>query len=104
MHRRCGTIEVAHRTGATRIGMFIRFTILATDPDTRKEAGVLVAAHLLRDNGDLSVEQHHELRLCLKWFNEHLNIPPTYRDSGNNKRALSWYKPEAKKPIERMWR
>lgn len=81
--------------------MFLRFTILATDSDTGKSTGVLVAGHKLRDEGDLSVDEHRELRLCLQWFNDHLTVPSVY--DLQNKRALAWFKPEAKKPIERMW-
>ena len=81
--------------------MFLRFTILSPDPDTGKNTGILVAAHKLRDEGNLSVDEHRELRLCLQWFNDHLTVPKTY--NLQNKRALAWFKPEAQKPIERMW-
>ncbi len=82
--------------------MLIRFTVLGVDADTGKRLGVLVAAHLLRDEGHISAEEHRELRLRLEWFNEHLQIPSTYKDL-QNKRALAWFKPEAKRPIRYMW-
>jgi hypothetical protein len=82
--------------------MFIRFTILKADADTKKKTGVLVAAHTLRDEGDLSVEEHRRLRVCLAWFNKNLHIPSTYKDL-QNKRALSWFKPAATECIDRMW-
>jgi len=82
--------------------MLIRFTTLARDPDTGRNVGILVAGHTLRDEGDISVEEHRELRLRLKWFNDNLSIPPTYNDP-QNKRALSWFKAGASKPIQYMW-
>lgn len=82
--------------------MFIRFIRPRIDPDTKKNVGILVAAHTLRDDGDISVEQHRELRLHLEWFNKNLHIPPIYDDL-KNRRALSWFKASAEKPIQRMW-
>lgn len=83
--------------------MFIRFTVPRLDPDTKRHVGVLVAGHTLRDQGDLTVEEHRELRLNLRWFNENLNIPSTYTNL-QNKRALSWFKASAERPIQHMWR
>ncbi len=83
--------------------MFIRFTVLSTDADTGKSTGVLVAGHTLRDEGDLSVEEHHQLRLCLQWFNEQLKVPSKLYKDLQNKRALSWFKPSAAEHIKHMW-
>lgn len=81
---------------------FIRFTLLSSDTDSGRKTGVLVAAHQLRDDGDLSVDEHNDLRLILSWFNQHLKIPKVLSEKGNA-RAISWFKTEAKKPLERMW-
>jgi hypothetical protein len=61
-----------------------------------------VAAHELRDSEGLSVAEHEELRVCLAWFNMNLNHPACLADP-SNRRALSWFKPAATKPIARMW-
>jgi hypothetical protein len=82
--------------------MFIRFAVLQPDADTGKKCGVLVAGHTLRDEGDLSVEEHRQLRLCLKWFNENVKQPGTY-DNLHNKRALSWFRSSADECIRHMW-
>ena len=84
--------------------MYIRFATLNLDADTGKEVGVLVAGHTLRDEGDLSVDDHRELRLCLKWFNDNLSVPSTETVyTVQDKRALSWFKPSAVEHIRRMW-
>ncbi|TNJ32643.1 hypothetical protein [Arenimonas terrae] len=82
--------------------MLIRFTVLADDPDSGRTSGVLVAAHTLRDEGDLTVDEHQELRLALSWFNENLRIPSAL-DRTEHRRAISWFKPAAAEAIRRMW-
>lgn len=83
--------------------MFIRFATLATDPDSGSAGGVLVAAHTLRDDGDLSVQEHDELRIALAWFNDHLHVPEVLSNP-EHRRAISWFKPAAGEAIRRMWR
>lgn len=82
--------------------MLIRFTTLATDPDSGHTSGVLVAAHDLCDDGDLSADEHLDLRGALAWFNEHLFVP-SMLEANKHRRALSWFKPEASEAIGRMW-
>lgn len=81
---------------------YIRFTLLRKDSDSNRKLGALVAAHQLRDEGDLTAVQHEELRSVLKWFNTHLKIPKLL-EKDHNAKALSWFKPEAKRPLEKMW-
>lgn len=83
--------------------MLIRFAALATDIDSGQRGGVLVAAHMLRDEGDLTADEHLQLRTELSWFNEHLRIPPEL-EQRSNRRAISWFKPAAHEAIQRMWR
>jgi hypothetical protein len=80
--------------------VLIRFTTLATDPDSGHTGGVLVAAHTLRDDGDLTADEHHELRNAL--FNDHLHIPGELGQP-ENRRAISWFTPSADEAIRRMW-
>lgn len=82
--------------------MLIRFTTLATDTDSGHTAGILVSAHDLRDNGDLTVNEHSDLRACLVWFNENLTVPGIL-ESNEHRRAISWCKPAALEAIQRMW-
>ncbi|PTU32184.1 hypothetical protein CJD38_05855 [Stenotrophobium rhamnosiphilum] len=72
------------------------------DSDSGYNAGILVAAHKLRDEGNLTVEEHRQLRLCLKWFNDELEIPTILKEP-EHRRAISWFKSEAKEPIAKMW-
>jgi hypothetical protein len=82
--------------------VFIRFATLATDSDSGRSGGVLVAAHTLRDDGDLSVQEHETLRTALAWFNDHLPVPAALADP-EHRRAISWFKPAADEAIRRMW-
>ncbi|MGH8491883.1 MAG: hypothetical protein ACRERR_02075 [Moraxellaceae bacterium] len=82
--------------------MLIRFATLEPDPDSTHSCGVFVAAHTLRDEGDLTRQEHEDLRLMLAWFNENLHIPEVLQES-EHRRAISWFKPAAKEPIGRMW-
>ena len=81
---------------------YIRFTLLSTDPDSGKRQGILTAAHELRDSDVLTRDEHRQLRMLLGWFNEKLKVPKVLGTS-ETRRALSWFKPEAQKPIARMW-
>lgn len=82
--------------------MLIRFTILAIDPDSGHTSGVLVAAHTLRDEGDLTADEHLDLRAALSWFNKHLFVPAVL-ERPEHRRAISWFKPAADEAIRRMW-
>jgi hypothetical protein len=82
--------------------MLIRFRIQSLDPDSGHAVGVLVAAHTLRDEGDLTVREHEELRLALAWFNENLFIPAILENK-EHRRAISWFRPNAQDAIRRMW-
>lgn len=82
--------------------MYIRFTILDTDPDSGHASGVLIAASNLRDEGALSPTEHESLKAAIAWFNDHLPVPALLRQPGN-RRAISWFKPAAAEAIRRMW-
>jgi hypothetical protein len=82
--------------------MLLRFTLLDRDPQSGRKRGVLVAAHHLRDSDELTWEEHRVMQEALRWFNQHLHVPSCLRDP-QNRRALSWFKSEAKTPLCRMW-
>ena len=81
---------------------YLRFTVLSQDEDSTRKRGILVVAAHLRDHGDLSVDEHIHLRQLLDWFNTNLHVPPVLSDN-RNRRALSWFKTQAEKPLAHMW-
>ena len=98
-----------HSIAAQEIGelsrrptVFIRFVLSEVDEDSHRRTGVLVAAHRLRDSDELDEHERARLTRLLAWFNEHLRVPPPLSRPGNH-RALSWFKPNATKPVSRMW-
>lgn len=82
--------------------MLIRFASLSMDRESGNASGMLVVAHQLRDEGDISCDEHEVLRVALLWFTEHLPIPKILRDV-EHRRALSWFKPTASDAISQMW-
>lgn len=82
--------------------MYLRFALKVHESDAGYRRGILVAAHELRDIGELSAEEHREIHAALAWFNLNLNHPSCLADP-SNRRTISWFKPEATKPISRMW-
>ena len=82
--------------------MYLRFTTLQVNSESNRKTGILVAAHELRDAGTLSKEDESLLNGTLKWFNEHLKIPKLLSEA-EHFRALSWFKPEAEKPLQKAW-
>ena len=82
--------------------MYLRFTLVELDKDSKRKRGILVAAHDLRNEGDLSPEEFIVVAECLKWFNSKLKVPKELREPGTD-RALSWFKASAVEPIGKMW-
>lgn len=82
--------------------MLLRFATLALDPDSGHTSGILVVAHTLRDEGELTSSEHEELRLLLAWFTANLPVPKVLVDI-EHRRAISWFKPNAVEAIRRMW-
>lgn len=82
--------------------MLIRFATLASDPDSGHSSGILVVAHSLRDEGNLTSAEHEELRLLLAWFTQNLPVPKILANT-EHRRGISWFKPTATEAIGRMW-
>lgn len=82
--------------------MFLRFTLVEVDLDSKKKKGILSAAHDLRDEGALSQVERDELASILKWFNTELKVPDELAEPGTE-RAIPWFKASAEKPIAKMW-
>ncbi len=82
--------------------MYLRFVLTEVDEDSTRKKGILVAGHELRDERELSREDHARLVQLLEWFNAHLEIPRVLQE-GEHERALSWFKAEAAEPIAKTW-
>lgn len=82
--------------------MYIRFVVTEVDAQSSRRRGVLVAAHQMVASERLDEETRAEVERLLRWFNKHLRIPSALGHS-EHYRALSWFKPNARKPIDVMW-
>ena len=83
--------------------MYIRFTTLKVDDSSHSFQGIFQAAFALRDTGDLASYEELELNEALAWLKEHLVSPACLRKR-ENYRALSWFDPRARKPLQYIWR
>jgi hypothetical protein len=82
--------------------MYLRFSTTKWDPESTRNLGILVAAHDLRDDGDITRDEHEILRKTLKWFNENVTVPKILKDT-DHRRAISWFKSSATEPVQKMW-
>jgi hypothetical protein len=82
--------------------MYVRFTI-PSDPERLPNGGALGifrAARHLADDCRFNVWQEAWLKEDFKWFNNNLRTPDDVRSG----RAVSWFRPEARDMISRVWR
>jgi hypothetical protein len=80
--------------------MYLRFTTLKIDEDSKRPQGVFIVAYALLDSGKLSANEWHQLRQILDWYKTNLPTPPkSFRTS----RAIFWFKSSATENIRRMW-
>ncbi len=82
--------------------IYLRFVILANDPDSARKTGLLIAAAELLDRSELPAEEQQVLREALAWFNKHLPVP-SQLEYEEHRRAISWFRSSAHEPIARMW-
>jgi hypothetical protein len=64
--------------------------------------GIIAEARLLRDDGQLERYEAEWLEETYEWLNENLPCPP-FSSSRWSREAVSWFKDDAGKAIERMW-
>ena len=81
--------------------MLIRFTIFRSCETSHSSLGVFQAIFELRDSGQLSDYEMEIVQRELDWLKMHLKSPRVLRDS-RMERAISWFKPEAARPIEKV--
>jgi hypothetical protein len=86
---------------AEAASMLVRFCTLRRHPDSHSPEGVFQAAIELRDDGRLERYEEEWLERELRWLRMHLPSPDCLRDDGNE-RAICWFKPEAKRAIEKV--
>ena len=80
--------------------MYLRFTTLKIDEDSKKPQGIFIAAYRLLESGDLSADEWKHLREILDWYKANLPLPPkTFKAS----RAIFWFRSNAAENIGRMW-
>lgn len=83
--------------------MHLRFATTKQLSDSAANEGVFQAAFDLRDSGALSESEAEGLAECLAWLQMHLKSPDCLRAEGNH-RAVCWFKPRARKPMQYVWR
>ena len=82
--------------------MFIRFIIRRQDDSSRSFVGLFTEAYKLRDSDDLDPHDDERLEKALSWMRVNVNVPKCLKEPGND-RAVSWFKPTAKEPLEWAW-
>jgi hypothetical protein len=86
--------------------MYLRFVEGADSEDSRWLTGIITAARILRDDGDLDEYQIEIVNATFDWLNEHIPCPPfsDSLDSGKwSEDAVAWFRPEARDAIQKMW-
>lgn len=81
--------------------MYLRFQTKIPCSQSGRPAGILVAAHEVRDSNDISIEEEAWVRKLLAYFNLHLKVPSCLNEP-ENRRAISWFK-EGSSMIDRVW-
>jgi hypothetical protein len=80
--------------------MYLRFTTLKIDEDSKRPQGIFIAAYRLLDSGDLSVAEWKHVRGILDWYKANLPLPPKNFEAS---RAIFWFRSSAAESIRRMW-
>lgn len=74
--------------------MYLRFVHAKPEKASRRRFGIL--------RGIRTFPQNEEIDALCRWLNAHLPVPP--RRIFSVSRGLSWFKPDAHQPIERVRR
>ena len=81
--------------------MYVRFVVGRQDPDSGSLEGVFQAAFALRDSGVLAAWEEEWLERELAWLRMHLKEPACLMNP-EHRRAICWFHPRAKRPIEKV--
>jgi hypothetical protein len=82
--------------------MYLRFVLPDQHENSGRKSGVLVTAARLLEEGKLETHEDAVVREVWTWFNDHLPVPSALK-RWEHARALSWFRPDASEPIEKMW-
>lgn len=86
--------------------MFVRFVVGIESENAFWLDGVITAARILRDEGELYRHESERLNEVFAWFNGHLPCPPfrqKLRSGEWSRDAVCWFRAEAGEPIRRIW-
>lgn len=81
--------------------MLVRFCTLRRHPDSHSPEGVFQAAIELWNEGRLEPYEEEWFEREFSWLRMHLPSPDCLREHGNE-RAICWFKPDAKRAIEKV--
>ena len=82
--------------------MFVRF-VVGSDGQRHKElTGIIAEARLLREQGELTVEEEDRLEAMYDWFNGHVPVPP-FSEGRFPSDAVAWFKHDAGEAVTKMW-
>ncbi len=80
--------------------MYIRFQGQKQSDSSSSKLGIFQLAFELRDEGDLPNYLHEILVHDIEWLLKHLQSPKVL-EKDEHHRAISWFHPQAREPIER---
>jgi hypothetical protein len=81
---------------------YIRFESQERCEDSASRLGIFQIAYRVRDAHATSLHDAKEIGRHLEWLKAHLHSPHEIEREAN-RRAIFWFKQNAKAPIERMW-
>lgn len=81
---------------------FIRFQSQLPIEGASSKLGIFQLAFMVRDAHETSIHDANEISRHLEWLKEHLHSPDEL-DEPENFRAICWFRPKAKEPIDRIW-
>jgi hypothetical protein len=80
--------------------MYVRVVTWRIDADSCQRSGVFQPAYDLYYAGELDQDEQHALNTSLLWFEQNL---PTPNRSKLHRRAIFWFKPDARAMARRVW-
>jgi hypothetical protein len=81
--------------------MYIRFVVGGAEENHRVLTGLVTEARMLRDRGELSHDEEHQLESVFSWLNTHLPCPP-FSTAGWSRDAVAWFKDSATESIRQF--